>query len=278
MQQEEKVTARTLRVCLAQLSSVVGDVPTNRSKMVKTVTEHAKDTDLMIFHELVLTGYPTAKYPFDKNKFASLAETSDGETFKVMSALAKLHSCGIIYGYPELDGEKRYISSKFLDKQGKEIGNYRKTHLWDPFAAFERDIFAQGDSLSSAVVEFERVKIGMLICWDFEFPEPSRCLALAGAEIIVAIACNADKFVMSHITSVRAFENLLHVIYVNAADAPFCGMSTVCAPTGKVLVQHALEESFTHITIDADSKENDIVRKRNPFYDCRRPDLYRSIA
>ena len=166
----------------------------------------------------------------------------------------------------------------FIDKLGQRLALYRKTHLWDPFRVFERVVFEDGP-MAPPLVSFLGVQIGLLVCWDVEYPENCRALALRGAQLVLAIAANADAFVLSHIVRVRAFENLLHVAYCNAAGVPFCGASTVCGPTGEVLLALPAErEAVGHVTLDLGHPQWEGVRTRNPFFHHRRPELYAGLA
>ena len=165
----------------------------------------------------------------------------------------------------------------FLGKDGERIALYRKTHLWDPFLKFERLVFAEG-AQAPPLVDFMGARIGLLICWDVEFPENCRALALRGAEVVIAIAANCDEFVLSHIVKVRAFENLFHLAYCNAPGEPFCGSSSVCSPQGTALISLPRAESIETVEIAPQGAVWDHVRLRNPFFQFRRPALYGAVA
>jgi 5-aminopentanamidase len=170
----------------------------------------------------------------------------------------------------------RYISTVLVGKDGVRLAHFRKAHLWDPFKQFERVHFLDGDGPLTPTL-FEGFRLGLLICWDLEFPEPCRVLALAGCDLIVAIAANKDPFVLSHIVPVRAFENLTHILYCNW-PAPFHGHSTLCAPTGQVIAKLSSEAECRVIEITPRGPQWDGVRARNPFFNHRRANLYGTIA
>ena len=176
-----------------------------------------------------------------------------------------------------LDLFRRYISAALVSKDGERLALYRKTHLWDPFSRFERNVFVDGPSLSP-VVDFMGVRIGLMVCWDAEFPEPSRTLALCGAQLIITIAANADTFVLSHVVRVRAFENLLHFIYCNSPGVPFCGSSIACDPTGGVQLALPIGEALGVVEVNVGSDSWKGVCQRNPFFHHRRADLYGPVV
>ncbi len=165
----------------------------------------------------------------------------------------------------------------FVDKNGERLCTYRKTHLWDPFHSFERRAVQWGSDLPP-IIEFMGIKIGLLICWDVEFPENCRSLVLHGAQLILSIAANCDSFVLSHIVRVRAFENLTHLVYCNAPAEPFCGASSVCAPTGDVLLALPRDEACGCVALNLHDPAWDGVRQRNPFFQFRMPGLYGALA
>ncbi len=104
--------------------------------------------------------------------------------------------------------------------------------------SFERAIFTCGTNLSP-VVNFKGIQTSILICWDIEFPEPARELALKGAQLIIVPTANSDPFVSNTTVVCRAWENQVFVAYVNcignAGNLNFCGLTTVVGPNGDVL-------------------------------------------
>ena len=166
-----------------------------------------------------------------------------------------------------------------VDRDGVRLASYRKTHLWDPFNRFESVVFRAG-ATPPPVATLLGVRLGLLICWDVEFPENCRALALQGAQLIISIAANAYSFVLSHIVPVRAFENLLHVVYCNLPGPAFCGCSRVCAPNGAALLALPADggDACGVATIDRQAAEWAAVAQRNPFFSHRRPALYAPLT
>jgi len=152
--------------------------------------------------------------------------------------------------------------------------NYRKTHL---YSEYEKGIFTPGHLLHP--VHFEGVSIGLLICYDIEFPEPSRVLALQGASILICPTANPQTFTSQITTRNRAYENHVFVCYVNRVGKEgsynFPGQSCLIAPNGDELLRctSSLEPQLRMTTcIMTQEHENHI--ENNPYFEDRRPHLY----
>jgi 5-aminopentanamidase len=135
-------------------------------------------------------------------------------------------------------GDDIYNSAFFFTGEGARLV-YRKSHL---YGAYERELF-QAETPCTAVVEHCGLKLGILICYDVEFPENVRRLALAGAQaVLVPTALPAGphaRFIARQIVSVRAFENQIFIAYANHCGADerftYAGLSTIAAPDGSTI-------------------------------------------
>ncbi len=134
----------------------------------------AQSVDLLVLPELFVTGYNVG------SQVATLAETSDGPTAAAISELAQKYQIAIHYGFAERDGSKLYNAAQCIGPEGYVLGHYRKRVL-PP--GFEATFFTKGDEVG--LFQWGGFTIGMLICYDAEFPELVRQLALAGADIIL---------------------------------------------------------------------------------------------
>jgi predicted amidohydrolase len=134
--------------------------------------------DLLVCPELWSTGY------FDPDAIRAFAEPAEGGTAAAVGRLAARAGTAVIYGYPEREsGTGRiYNAARLIDADGGPGANYRKLHLW---SAYERALFAPGDA-RMVPVNCAGWRIGLTICYDTEFPETVRGLALDGAELIAA--------------------------------------------------------------------------------------------
>eukprot|EP00123_Amoebidium_parasiticum_P010150 comp19924_c0_seq1/m.24186 comp19924_c0_seq1/g.24186 ORF comp19924_c0_seq1/g.24186 comp19924_c0_seq1/m.24186 type:complete len:275 (-) comp19924_c0_seq1:465-1289(-) len=272
------MTGAKLRLCLAQVPCVVGDVQANLRTMVQKVEALKGQADIVVFPELFTSGYGFPLADADK-----LVETQDGPSFQLMSKCARENETAILYSFPEKDEStgSRYISLMFIDQKGAKLACCRKTHLWDPFMSFERAVFVDGDRLCPIVTfpcEGGVVSIGLLVCWDLEHPEPARVLAFNGANVILVCGANSDLNTLEVVVRARALEDLCHVAYCNMTGGPFCGHSLVAAPTGDVLGMLDNEVGHVIAVVEPDNPTYVTKRKRNPFRRDRQAELYTPLV
>ena len=126
--------------------------------------------------ELASSGYVFA----DRAELSSLAETRDGPAITEWANLAEAFGLTIVAGFPEAAGDAIYNSAAVVDPTGLR-GVYRKAHLWDT----ENAVFDRGDDLP-LLVDTDHGRIGVMICYDIEFPEWVRAVALSGADLLCA--------------------------------------------------------------------------------------------
>ncbi|VVP74003.1 (R)-stereoselective amidase [Pseudomonas fluorescens] len=165
-------------VACCQLAPRIGDLAYNRTLTERAIRRAAlQGAQVVVLPELVQSGYLFA----DRFEALSLAETVDGPTLQLWQALARELNLVIVGGFCErLPGDELANSAAMIDANGLRAV-YRKAHLWDA----EKDIFTAGDA-PPPVVETVHGRLGMLICYDLEFPEWVRLAALAGADLLCA--------------------------------------------------------------------------------------------
>jgi predicted amidohydrolase len=165
-------------VACCQLAPKIGDLAYNRTLTERAIRQAAfQGAQVVVLPELVQSGYLFA----DRFEALSLAETTDGPTLQLWQALARELNLVIVGGFCErLPGDELANSAAMIDANGLRAV-YRKAHLWDA----EKDIFTAGDA-PPPVVETVHGRLGMLICYDLEFPEWVRLPALAGADLLCA--------------------------------------------------------------------------------------------
>jgi predicted amidohydrolase len=165
-------------VACCQVAPKIGDLAYNRTLTERAIRSAAlQGAQVVVLPELVQSGYLFA----DRDEALSLSETTDGPTLRLWTALAKELNVVVVGGFCErLQGDALANSAAMIDPQGLRAV-YRKAHLWDA----ESEIFSPGND-APPVVETVHGRIGMLICYDLEFPEWVRLPALAGAELLCA--------------------------------------------------------------------------------------------
>jgi predicted amidohydrolase len=216
-----------VNVALAQLGPRLRGTEANIETMRGVVADRP-EADLVVFPELYLSGYVL-------DGIDELAVRPDGPELQSIANIAKENSTALIFGAPEHVDDGVANSAFCVDERGDVAAVYRKVQL---FGGDESDAFVAGDEL--VVVELCGVKVGLMICFDLEFPEVARALARAGAELLVTISANMEPFGNDHgvFASARAIENGLPHVYVNqvgpAGTLNFVGGSTLVSADGEV--------------------------------------------
>lgn len=171
-------TAKNTVVACCQLAPKIGDLAYNRTLTERAIRSAAlQGAQVVVLPELIQSGYLFA----DRNEALALAETWEGPTLRLWQALARELNIVVVGGFCEhLPDDELANSAALIDPQGLRAV-YRKAHLWDA----EKEIFRAGNA-APPVVETVHGRIGMLICYDLEFPEWVRLPALAGADLLCA--------------------------------------------------------------------------------------------
>ena len=261
-----------MRVALYQCPPLPLDVAGNL-KRLHQLAQEATDADLLVLPEMFLTGYNIGV-----EAVGALAETRDGPAAQSIAALAKNSGVAILYGYPERGADGQiYNAVQLIDANGQRLCNYRKTHL---FGDLDNSMFSAGDD-DFPLVELNGWKLGFLICYDLEFPENTRRLALAGAELILVPTANMVPFdfVADVTVRARAFENQCYVAYANycgqEGEIQYCGQSSIAAPDGQRIAQAGLDEALIVGTLDRQLMVDS--RAANRYLLDRRPELYGAL-
>ncbi|MGY4532133.1 putative amidohydrolase [Pseudomonas sp. TE3786] len=257
-----------MRLALWQTEGHPGDIAANLADLaVQARAAASAGAQLLLCSELWLGGY---------NLRAQQAEAADGPSAQHIAELAREHGIAICYGYAESheDGGKPYNSAQVIDANGTRLSNYRKTHL---FGTFERTLFTPGERLEKPF-EFAGWSIGLLICFDVEFPENVRKLTLEGTELLLIPTALTPEYraVPDLIVPARAVENQLFVAYCNhsgiEAGLAFLGGSCVAAPDGSKLASAGNGEAL--LVVDLDHGQRAAQEGTFPYLAGRRPELY----
>jgi len=249
-----------MRIALYQGTPRPLDVPGNLERLQQQAQLAAADgARLLVCPEMFLTGYNIGLGAVQR-----LAEASDGPSAMAVVEIAQAHRIAIAYGYPERAGDGAiYNSAQLIDSHGRSLCNYRKTHL---FGELDRSMFSPGTD-HFPVVELDGWKLGLLICYDIEFPENARRLALDGAELILVPTANMLPYDFTCQVTVRsrAQENQCYLVYANYCGAEdeiqYCGQSSIIGPDGSVLAMAGREEC----RLAADLDRECVVQGRKAF-------------
>ncbi|MFF3982386.1 carbon-nitrogen hydrolase family protein [Streptomyces sp. NPDC055808] len=262
-----------LRTALLQSSGRLSDVAANLTALDEAAGRAAATgAGLIVCPELFLTGYAIG------DDVAKLAEAADGPSARAIADIAVRHGLAVVYGYPERDGDAVYNAAQLIGPDGTRLANYRKTHL---FGRFEQEAFTPGEQ-PVVQAELNGLRVGMMICYDVEFPENVRAHALAGTDLLLVPTAQMHpfQFVAESLVPVRAFENQLYVAYVNRTgpegEFEFVGLSCLAGPDGAA---RARAGRGTELVVgDVDPEFLAASRANNPYLRDRRPGLYASLV
>jgi len=257
-----------VKLIVCQESSPAKDIAGAFARMKRQVLAAAEAAAaLVIFPEMFLTGYNIGDAVF------SLAEPADGPSAAAAEQIARDCGVSILYGYPERSGHRIFNSARLVHPARGAIANYRKTHL---YGTEEKRLFSPGDGL--VLAELDGLKVGILICYDVEFPEAVRTLALAGAELIAVPTALIQPFdiVARTLVPARAFENQVYVAYAGLCgregDLGYCGCSCIVGPDGRDLARAGSDPSV--LSADIDPAAISKGRQANPYLSDRRAEIY----
>ncbi len=265
-----------MRVAVVQTDPAFGDVRRNVAEAIRLI--ESVDAELYVLPELFNTGYNFTT----AGEVQSLAEETDGPTFRSMTAVAGKKRCTIAYGFAERapHGSQLYNSAALVGSGGL-VGLYRKVHLFYR----ENLFFAPGD-LGFPVFRLPWGVVGMMICFDWYFPESARSLALGGAEIIA----HPSNLVLPHCPEAMKTRCLENKVFAATADRVgvedrggesfrFIGSSQVVSPQGEVLVRMGGEEADAKVVqIDLERARDKRLNSFNDGLSDRRPEQYRTAG
>jgi N-carbamoylputrescine amidase len=281
-----------VKVGLIQMSCTA-DVVANKQKAVEKIKEAAKGgANIICLQELYTSLYFCDVESYENFK---LAEPIPGKTTDELSALAKSLGVVIIASLFEKRAEGLYHNTTaVLDADGTYLGKYRKMHIPDDPAYFEKFYFTPGD-LGYKVFKTKFATIGILICWDQWYPEAARITSLMGAEMLfypTAIgwataqdeATNTEQYnAWQTIQRSHAVANGVPVISVNRVGLEqdglmqFWGGSFVSNPFGTLLYKASHDQEEIAV-VDIDTEKSDSYRTHWPFLRDRRIDSYQPIT
>lgn len=236
------------------------------------------DTDLLVLPELFTSGY----FFQSREDLVRVAEPiPEGRSTDALQRWAAALEATIVAGLPEREGDRFYNSAVVVRPTGA-VHTYRKVHLFYE----EKTLFEPGDLGFQVFDETTRdgtdYRLGVMVCFDWYFPEAARALALKGADVIA----HPSNLVLPHCPDsmpVRARENHVFTITANRygreekeeETLTFIGMSEVCDPTGSILERAPQSEDAVGIVeFDPHAARDREINAHNDVFADRRPDTY----
>ena len=290
-----------LRLAVHQGRAIASSLDAAISRIQSAAQQAAqRGAHLILFPELFLRGY-------DLNEacMRRAAVHRSSPAIHRLQAIARSLSIAICCGYAERGGDgvepdsseysgPMYNSAACIDADGSIAGHYRKTHLWQ---TLERAMFTAGaddDMQTFRLCGHPAHRFGLLICYDIEFCEPARLLALHGATVLLVLTALADNGkpdpVPLCVVPTRALENHCWLAYSNhagrrtpdddndAAILSFRGLSAIIGPDGQELVRAGSEPQDCLLVADATPAAYVLPFHSTPYLCDRQPGMYRSLV
>ncbi|CAB3743809.1 carbon-nitrogen hydrolase family protein [Paraburkholderia rhynchosiae] len=236
-----------MQVELAQLALSDGNVEHNARKVIEMIgrADTGGGTKLVVFPEATLSGFPT------RDNITDVAQPIDGPMLTAVRDAARRAGVSVAVGLAERDGARFYNTTVLVDEYGEIALRYRKTHLW----ASDVGVFTPGNRFETCV--WNGITVGLLICYDIEFPETARALAALDADLLIVTNGNMDPFGPVHRRAIvaRAMENQLFAVMVNRCGSgddnlTFPGESTLIDPFGEVVASADAQEALVRARVD----------------------------
>ncbi len=259
-----------IRVGILQFAPRLGRVDENLEAIAAMLRR--RKFDLAVLPELATTGYNFAA----RRDLWAAAENRKGKSFEFFARLAVDTGGAIVWGTAEKAGRKLYNSAVLTTPEG-DHHIYRKTHLFFR----EKLLFDPGDT-GFDVVTWRKVKIGVMICFDWIFPEAARTLALKGCQVLAHPANLVMPYCQDAMVT-RSLENRIFCVTANRigrevnkrVDLRFTGQSQVTAPTGARLLRFTrTEKAFKTIKITPRLADTKMVNRLNDLFGDRRTGYY----
>lgn len=259
--------------------SVTDDKDANLKKAKAMIIEACQQgAQLVVLPEVFNSPYQTELFP-------NYAEPYPGETTRLLSSLAAKHEVLLVGGsIIEKDADGQLYNSSFVfDEKGQLLGRHRKVHLFD-INLPSKITFRESDTLNSGnsitIIRHQKICLGLMICYDFRFPELARAAVIEGAQLLVVPAAFTAATGEAHwdlLMRSRAVDNQCFVIAASPARNPESsyqawGHSMVVDPWGKIIAEAGEEDDIIYAVLDFEQLEQ--IRQQLPLLQHRRHDLY----
>ena len=250
-----------LRVAVVQRAA--GLEPAENRSLLEELTPEA--TDLVVFPEVFARDFGEAG-----SDVSGYAESLDGPFVTEVERVAKERGTTVVAGLFETSTDPGRPFNTLVAR-GAATADYHKVHLYDSFGYRESDRLSAGE-ITTVVTEIGGLTIGLMTCYDLRFPEMSRALVDAGAEVLVVPAAwvagprKADHW--RTLLRARAIENTVYVVAAAQPAPRYTGHSMVVDPLGDVLAEAGDDDEVIRAVLDREVLEN--ARRTNPSLANRR--------
>lgn len=270
------------KVAAIQMASEIGRVQENVAEAKKIALDAIEaGAKIICLPEMFNTGYFSHTSHADVG-YLKLAEPRDGFTVSTFQALAQKYATVMVVPFVEYDKPGVYYNAAaVIDADGALLGVYHKLHIPWSHTGWEKFYFRPGEEIPVFKTRF--AKLGVIICYDRDFPEVSRILGLKGAEIMLIPngASIALTETWKSIVQTRAYENQFYVLgacmtgRTDAEHYEFMGSSVLVDPFGKIIKVLQREPGILLEEIDT---ENLLAARQSRFlYRDRRPEIYQEL-
>lgn len=251
-----------LRLGLLTAMPAKWDVEANWNTFQRTLEAHASDgIDLAVTPECFLDGYAVADKEWTRERFEAIAQHPEKSPYLArLRSLARKHRVFILFGYTENRGGRFFNTALLVDRDGRTVGRYDKTHLQD------HDLrFSPGEDLP--VFETPWGKLGVLICADRRWPEPARVLRLRGARLVLIPSYGMWHEANEWWMRTRSYENENFLAFAHP------NVAFVANPRGAILAK--LQTNLPALLV-CDLNLTEVTEDKH--LRDRRPELYRDLA
>lgn len=257
-------------LAVMQAHALVMDVEANLATIDAAASQAAAaGADVLLTPELFTVGYAPRRVRRELD--AASVPGLHGR----LRRIAEDQRIALAYSLPAVDADGWSITATFVDGMGAELAAYTKVHLFGPE---EKEVFTPGTE-PPAVFDFHGIRMGLVICFDIEFPESARAAAARGTELLLVPTALGHGFeaVSTKMVPTRALEGQLFIAYANHAlthdDPALGGMSVVADPFGRTIALAGEGEQLLLADIEPEAVAR--VRDEVDYAAERREDLYR---
>ncbi|MBY5968076.1 MULTISPECIES: carbon-nitrogen hydrolase family protein [Halomonas] len=254
-----------MQLALAQLPGIEGDIKANLEAALSTLMRHGDQVSLMIFPETHLSGFAEPGHVEDR------ALSLDGPEVARLVEASRQQDCALAIGLLERAVDGVYNTTILITPEEGIALTYRKTHLWPD----ERELVGLGDRIG--VTRWRGLTVGLMICYDIEFPETARALGVLDADLMIVTNGNMDPYgpVHARAAQARAQDNQCFLAMANrcgeGAGLIFAGRSAVYSPFGETLFEAGREPGVHRVSLDLNQRAH--ARRDYDYLRDRRAEL-----